>query len=309
MNEEALTWVIRTRDPRFDDWEAFTAWLERDSAHSAAYDALMAADADLDAIVPPEPVAMPVAANDAGPSRRPMLRWVGGGAVAAALVAALSLGLSNRADIYTIATAPGETRVVALNDGTRIELNGDTRLRLDRNDTRFAALDAGEAAFTVRHDAANPFRVSVGDAVFEDAGTVFNIVHADHATRIGVSEGKVIYNPEAEAIALPAGRGLADDAQGLRVMDVAPAAVASWRTGRLIYANAPVAQMAQDMGRSLGIAVHYTPQAGAMHFTGTILLDKDPARFFSGAAPLMGLTAIRQKDGGWLLKEGDGRQS
>ncbi len=308
INEEALAWVIHMRDPAFADWEGFTAWLERDSANALAYDVLMAADADMDAIIPAEPVAMPIAANDAGEPRRSVLHWIGGGAIAAALVAAVSVGMLNRADIYTVTTRPGETRSIALDDGTRIDVNGGTTIRLDRNDTRFAALDSGEAAFTVRHDAANPFRVTVGDAVFEDAGTIFNIVHSTGATRIGVSEGKVIYNPQAEAISLPAGRGLADDAQGLRVMDVAPVAVASWRTGRLVYANAPVTQVSEDIARSLGITVHFTPQAAATRFTGTIRLDKDAARFFAGAAPLMGLTAVRQgKD--WLLKEGNGPQS
>lgn len=301
MNQEALAWVIATRDPQFDDWDAFTLWLEGNPAHAAAYDALMAADADLDAIIPPEPVAMPVAANDV--ALRHSWRWIGGGAIAAALVASVSIGMFNRSDIYTVTTRPGEMRSIALDDGTKIELNGGTSLRLDRKDARFAALDSGEAAFTVRHDVANPFRVTVGDDIFEDAGTVFNIVHAGGATRIGVSEGKVIYNPQAEAIALPAGRGLAEDAQGLRVMDVAPEAVASWRQGNLVYANAPVTQVGEDIARSLGITVHFTPQAGASRFTGTIRLDRDAARFFAGAAPLMGLSAVRQGDT-WLLKEG-----
>ena len=308
VNEEALAWVIRTRDPRFDDWEAFTIWLEGDPARAQAYDALMAQDAELDAIIPPDPVEMPVAANDVAPTRRQAWRWAAGGAIAAALVATVSIGMMNRADIYSVSTRPGETRRIALDDGTRIDINGGTTLRLDHNNTRFAALDSGEAAFTVRHDAADPFRVTVGDAVFEDAGTVFNIVYTGRATRIGVSEGRVIYNPQAEAISLPAGRALADDGDGLRVMDVAPAAVASWRQGRLVYANAAVADISQDIARSLGIALTTTPGARAMRFTGTIRLDKDPARFFAGAAPLMGLSAIRTGDG-WVLKEGNGPQS
>ncbi|QGP80676.1 FecR family protein [Sphingobium sp. CAP-1] len=305
MNEEALGWVIRTRDPDFDDWDAFTLWLEADPAHARAYDVLMAADGDLDDYMPADPVVMPVAANDAG-MRRP-LRWIGGGAVAAALVAAISIGLATRSDIYSVTTKAGETRTIALDDGTRVELNGGTTMRFDRNDVRFAALDAGEAAFTVRHDAANPFRVTVGDAVFEDAGTVFNIVHTGGATRIGVSEGKVVYNPDAEAIALPAGRALSDDAQGLRVMDVAPAAVASWREGRLVYANAPISEISQDIGRSLGVTLAAMPNVQATRFTGTIRLDRDPARFFAQAAPLMGLTAVR-KGNGWVLQEGSGKE-
>ncbi len=73
MNEEALGWVIRTRDPEFDDWDAFTIWLEGDPARATAYDALMAADADLADMVPAEPIVMPVAANDAGERhRRPL---------------------------------------------------------------------------------------------------------------------------------------------------------------------------------------------------------------------------------------------
>lgn len=313
INEEALGWVVRTRDPDFADWDAFTAWLEADPAHASAYDALMLADSDLDSILPPEPVVMPVAANDPGVRTRHALRWIGGGAMAAALVATVSIAVLNRSDIYSVTTRPGETRVIALDDGTTVELNGGTTMRFDRKDARFAALDMGEAAFTVRHDVANPFRVTVGDTVFEDAGTVFNIVHTDAATRIGVSEGKVIYNPQAEAIALPAGRALAEDAQGLRVMDIAPAAVASWRQGRLVYANAAVGDISQDIGRSLGVTLTATPGARAMRFTGTIRLDRDPALFFAQAAPLMGLTAVRRGDG-WLLqegpmKEGNGPQS
>ncbi|MES2173999.1 MAG: FecR domain-containing protein [Pseudomonadota bacterium] len=313
INEEALGWVVRTRDPDFADWDAFTAWLEADRAHASAYDALMLADSELDSILPSEPVAMPVAANDPGLRTRRPLRWIGGGAIAAALVATVSIAVLNRSDIYSVTTRPGETRVIALDDGTTVELNGGTTMRFDRKDARFAALDTGEAAFTVRHDEANPFRVTVGDTVFEDAGTVFNIVHTDAATRIGVSEGKVIYNPQAEAIALRAGRALAEDAQGLRVMDIAPAAVASWRQGRLVYANAAVGDISQDIGRSLGVTLTATPGARAMRFTGTIRLDRDPALFFAQAAPLMGLTAVRRGDG-WLLqegptKEGNGPQS
>lgn len=305
MHEEALGWIIRTRDPDFVEWDAFTQWLEGDPARAAAYDALMVADDELAAIVPDESVNLPTPANDPGDARRSPKRWIIGGAMAAAMVAAISLGIMKRTDIYTVTTHPGETRTIALEDGTRIELNGGTRLRLDHRNARFAALDSGEAAFTVRHDASDPFRVTVGDAVFEDAGTIFNIVHTDKATRIGVSEGRVIYNPKAEAITLNAGRALEDDAAGLRLMAVAPDAVASWRQGRLVYDNAPVTDISADIARSLGVALTATPGARAMRFTGTIMLDREPARFFAAAAPLMGLSAVRQGDG-WMLKEGNG---
>jgi transmembrane sensor len=314
IQEEALRWVIRTRDPEFVDWPGFTAWLEADARHAALYDALAADDADLAALFPadtpadpvPAPAfAVPTPANDPGEPGWRRWRRAAGGAIAAALVATLSIVTLNRADIYTVTTKPGEMRLIALEDGTRIEMNGGSTLRLDHKDLRFAALDQGEAAFTVTHDARDPFRVTVGEAVFEDAGTVFNIVHSGMATRIGVSEGKVIYNPQAEAIALPAGRALAEDATGLRLSAIAPEAVASWRHGRLVYDNAPIGEVTGDIARSLGVRLDGTSGAKAMRFTGTILLDRDAPRFFARTAPLLGLTAVRQGEG-WLLKEKDG---
>ena len=304
LHEEALGWVIRTRDPVFVEWDAFTIWLEADPAHAAAYDAVMAADAGLAAIIS-APGAKPAPANDPGmPGSRPR-RWIAGGAIAAAVVAAISIGNWTRSDIYTVTTRPGEVRNIVLDDGTRIDLNGGSTLRLDHKNDRFAALDGGEAAFTVHHDSSDPFRVTVGKAVFEDAGTIFNIVYSGSATRIGVAEGKVIFDPQGQAIALPAGRGLSSDPTGVRLMNVAPDSVASWREGRLSYDNMPVAQISADIARSLGVKLDTTPAAGGTRFTGTIRLDKNLPRFFAAAAPLMGLSAVRQGDG-WLLKEKDG---
>ena len=304
LHEEALGWTIRTRDPDFVEWEAFTVWLEADPAHAAAYDAVMSADAELDAIML-APEATRGAANDPGTPRSRPGRWIAGGAIAAAIVAAVSIGNWTRSDIYTVTTRPGEVRNIVLDDGTRIDLNGGSTLRLDHKNDRFAALDGGEAAFTVHHDSGDPFRVTVGKAVFEDAGTIFNIIHSGNATRIGVAEGKVIFDPQGQAIALPAGRGLSRDPTGVRLMTIAPDGVASWREGRLNYDNMPVAQISADIARSLGVKLDTTPAASGTRFTGTIRLDRNLPRFFAAAAPLMGLSAVRQGDG-WLLKEKDG---
>lgn len=306
IEEQALAWVIRTRDPEFADWEGFTLWLESDPAHAAAYDRLSLADDAVPALLPDAP-AVPRPANDPGDRGWRPWRWIGGGAIAAVLLALVSITIFPRSDPYSITTAPGEQREIALADGTRIALNGDTHLRLDHHNPRFAALDRGEAVFTVTHDASDPFRVTVGQAVFEDAGTIFNITRAAGVTRIGVSEGEVIYNPRAEAISLPAGRALrSEDGAGKVVVSaVSPQAVASWRQGRLMYDNAPLSDIAGDIARSIGVPVRAAPAAAAMRFTGTVMVDRDAARFFSTAAPLLGVKAERT-NGEWLLKEGDG---
>jgi transmembrane sensor len=316
FDEAALAWVIRVRDPDFADWEAFTLWLESDPAHAQAYDRLSAADEDLPAMLPlmPTPKALPVAsmpdgtpliaANDevASPARR---RWLTGGfaAVAAALIAFVAIP---RADPYSVTTSPGQTREITLKDGTHVILNGGTTLHLDHGNPRLASLERGEALFTVTHDPRDPFRVKVGDALFEDVGTIFNIRRSDGMTRIGVSEGAVLYNPQAEAIALPAGRGLtARDADGtVQLAPVAREAVGGWHSGRLTYDNASMDEIAGDIARNLGVAVRASPGVGAMHFTGTIMIDRDAGQFFAHAAPLLGVSA-RQQDGAWLLGPAD----
>ncbi|WP_430991301.1 FecR domain-containing protein, partial [Escherichia coli] len=89
-------------------------------------------------------VVAPVVAR--APTRR-LWAWVGGGtAVAAAASIALMvapIGSGSASAAYTIETKPGQRQDVALNDGTRIELNGASRVVLDRNNPRIATLEAG----------------------------------------------------------------------------------------------------------------------------------------------------------------------
>ncbi|CAN5329719.1 FecR family protein [soil metagenome] len=300
IDAQALDWVIRTRDPDFTDWVGFTAWLEADPARASAYDRLMADDADLPALMPATPT-VPVPANDPGWRR---WRWPAIGAVAAALVAVVTIGVSPRADPYTVSTPAGQPRALALSDGTRIAMNGGTTLRLDRAAPRLVVLDQGEATFTVTHDASHPFRVTVGKAVFEDVGTVFNISRAGEVTRIGVAEGAVLFNPDAQGIALLAGRGLRVAGDAVSATNVSPQAVASWREGRLVYDNAPMADIASDIARNLGIVVQTAPGLASARFTGTIMIDRNPDRFFATAGPLLGVSAEHEPTG-WLLKGRD----
>ena len=74
IEEEAIAWLIRTRDPDFGDWEGFTAWLEQGEAHGRAYDALCLADEQLAGQLAHsgelEAPDLPVPANDIAPRRR-----------------------------------------------------------------------------------------------------------------------------------------------------------------------------------------------------------------------------------------------
>ena len=287
---EAIAWHLRLRDGSDDDWVTFTAWLEGDPARSDAYDAVALADAEL--IVDAFPAR---AANDDGALVR--RRWATGVVASAALLLVALLAIprgEQPSGRYEIATAAGERRSVAIGDGSSAELNGATRLILDRADSRFAELASGEAMFTVRHDPAHPFVVLAGDHRVEDAGTRFNLVRDRDTLAVEVIEGAVIYDPQGAAMPLSAGQTLRGHAGGRpETGSREPGAMAGWRQGRLSYTAAPLERVTRDLSRSLGVEVAIDPSIATMPFTGSIRVEGDAAASLRSLAGSVGLEARR----------------
>jgi transmembrane sensor len=304
IEAEAIGWVIRLRDAPAEDWEAFTAWLEADPAHAAAYEEAALVDAGLDDL--PRSPARPILPAEPAPgrhsgTRRHFLGW----GIAAALVGAIGLATWPTANAeYEVATGPGEHRQVALADGSQIDLNGSTRLVLDRDNPRFARLERGEALFTVVHDESRPFEVTAGDVELRDLGTVFNVVRGDRAFEVAVAEGAVMFNPEREAVELRPGMVLRQARGGAAAVSRSdPEAITGWREGRLTFTNADVARVADDLSRNLGRPVTASPRVAARSFTGIIILDRDPQVSVERASALLGLQA-RREGNGWALDQG-----
>ena len=297
----AIDWVIRQRDPAFDDWDGFADWLAEDVRYSAIYDVAASLDRDLDAL-PPTPRPSVVLFSD--PPRRPSRRTWFGGAMAAALVGAIglsSLGLfENGSRIETIA---GEHRTVQLADGSKIEINGASVIEVDKGRPRFARLESGEAMFHVVHRDDDPFVVETGDAKIVDLGTAFNVVRRDRQTSVAVSEGIVLYNPDGDKVRLVAGKGIEardGDRKAPVVHDVDVASIGGWRSGLLVYNGMPLAVVAEDLKRTAGMNVSIAPDAGDLSFRGALIIDKNRARTIADLAALSGTKAERQGDG-WIL--------
>jgi transmembrane sensor len=305
IDEQAIAWVIRLRDAPAEDWEAFTRWLEADPAHGTAYEEAALADDMAGAL--PSSKARPII-TEAPPRTRPPRRALLGWGVAAALVGAIGLAAIQRNDdSYAVATGAGERRTVALADGSRIDLNGATRLVLDRDDPRFARLEEGEALFTVVHDEARPFRVETGEALLQDLGTVFNVVHGkDGAIEVEVAEGAVRFAEGGERADLGAGMTLRKEAGRRPVIGRQSAeAITGWREGRLSYANATVAEVAEDLARNMGVTVTADAAVSERRFTGIILLDRDPETLFQRVSALLEV-GVRRTGDDWTLTAGDG---
>jgi len=90
------------------------------------------------------------------------------------------------------ATSAGGYERVVLADGSVVELNADSEVRVDRAPgERRVALLQGEAHFTVAHDTARPFIVSANGGAVRAVGTAFNVRLAASAVEVLVTEGRV----------------------------------------------------------------------------------------------------------------------
>jgi len=306
----AIGWVIRLRDAGPDEWAEFTAWLEVDPAHGPAYEEMALADRDWGALRP----AMPAPAAQAWtPSEMPVQwGWASrrtflGGAIAAALVGMIGYGaLAPDGSAYAVETGAGEHRTITLADGSRIDLNGATRLMLDRDRPRFARLEQGEALFTIVHDPDSPFEVAAGDDLLRDVGTVFNVERERDRLEVGVAEGAVLFNPDDEAVALDPGMALRRlTGRPPELLRRESDAVTGWREGRLSYASATVGEVAADLSRNLGVVVTADSGVAQRTFTGVIVLDRNSEGAVDRAAQVLGVGAQRTGDG-WTLKNGAG---
>lgn len=306
IQQEALDWVIRLRHADAADWMAFDAWLGADSAHADAYWPLAAADADVAAaLVQPLPFAEVIALE---PVRK--RRGLATALLPLAASVTLAVGLwwtlapGSRPHVDTVfETGAGETREASLPDGTRVALNGDTRLILEGTDPRQVRLERGEARFAVVHRADAPFVVSVGTAQLQDIGTVFNVVRDGGAVRVAVAEGAVQYREDATSLRLDPGDSLTRAANGtIRTARIAPADVAAWRARRLTYDQAPLELVATDLARATGVPVTLDPGLAGRHFSGGFHLGTPPEAVIARAAILMGVRA-RRDGAGWKLSE------
>lgn len=301
IRAQAIAWRIQLADGDAAAWDSFVAWLEISPDHARAYDLVALAEGDA-AHALAIPGAVPAPVNDVAP--RPSRRvWAGLGAAAAAVALTVIGAPMLQSDGYAIETGPGEQRQIALADGTRIMLNGNTRIELDRLRPRLARLESGEAHFAVVHNAGAPFRVQLGDDVVQDVGTVFDIMRDGAGNRVEVAQGAVRYNPNRENVTLTAGQTLTDPAgdDPVRVGRRAPSAIGGWASGRLSYDQEPLERVAAELSRTIGVSIDVAPEVADRSFSGTIRIGHDRKRFVERVAALLDLSA-RRTGSGWIFE-------
>ncbi|MEM9741639.1 MAG: FecR domain-containing protein [Pseudomonadota bacterium] len=170
-------------------------------------------------------------------------------------------------DVGSVVSAPhqtsiGETRVLTLDDGTRLTLGAASSVQ-----TRFSPgerrlrLISGAVFLEVAKEADRPFHVSAGNLDVQVHGTEFDVNLQDDGVRVAVAEGvvEVSYPFTVFDLALPLGarRELsqgqqiaATPAAGLLdVQNINLSAVGAWRQGRLSYNGARLSELVADANR------------------------------------------------------------
>lgn len=124
-------------------------------------------------------------------ARRSRVRiWAIAASICLVAIMAGWLALGTRG--HVIETELAERRQVMLNDGTVVQLEPETKLRVsfeDRN--RYVALERGRALFRVARDAQRPFWVSSDHTTVRAVGTAFGVERGNRGVIVTVAEGKV----------------------------------------------------------------------------------------------------------------------
>lgn len=279
--QEASEWMARLHadDVTAEDRADFEAWRNAHPLHRRTFDQLTgtwnrfaAARPLVSAVAFGQSMNETAGRAEAEQARVRRRRY---GVAFAAVVAGVLIGFGLFAYLdqtrgRTYLTTIGEHATVSLPDGSMLELDGGSLVRVDFSTRyRIVHLERGEAYFKVVHNAQWPFWVVGGGSWVRDVGTAFNVRLNATGMQVTVSKGTVkvgaiapllqaipfhdaVLSQETALSVLTAGHqadlsGTAVKIRQLNPMELADAI--SWHAKILYFENAPLSKVAEELGR------------------------------------------------------------
>jgi transmembrane sensor len=302
----ALDWLIKKDGGAWSDEDeaAFQSWLAASWSNTVAYwraEAAWNRAGRLSALRSTQPFP---ATSVKGGTRRTGLKIAAVLAIAIATGTAIFLRPAPSGRLY--ATELGGHETLALADGTKIELNTNTAVRvsLDR-DKRSVQIEKGEAFFDVKHDASRPFTVIAGNARIVDLGTQF-AVRRDGTGKLRVTlvEGRAELSVAGAKpkqllpgdIALATDNSISIKRKTVYSLDKE----LSWRRGVLIFDNTTLADAAAQFNRYNRTKLVLANEAVANVTVGGTFAINDVTAFARVAKGVLGLR-VEYKDGEILV--------
>lgn len=278
VEQTAAEWLERRASETWDKAREaeLEAWLMQSPAHVVAFMRLEAAwnrTTRLAALKRPMRRKPAPAAEHS--SRWPAMKI----AAVVVMTATASIGASLLAlhkNEQTFATTIGGREALSLVDGSRIELNTDTVLRVAREGReRKVWLDRGEAYFDIRHDEAHPFVVMVGDHRVTDLGTKFTVRQEAGRLEVKLLEGSARID--------------ADGGKPRQGAVLKPGDVAIVTANRITVIRKPVQEIAKELGWRRGVLIfdHTTLAEAAAEFNRysrqkIVITDREAAKLEIG---------------------------
>ncbi|TAE41766.1 MAG: DUF4974 domain-containing protein [Runella slithyformis] len=193
--------------------------------------------------------------------KRHWTRWV----AAACTLVAIAVGANYwwQNSTVTYETGFGETRSLALPDGSLVVLNAHSTMKMARNwnlnQPRELWLD-GEAFFNVKHTLQHtPFTVHTQDADIEVLGTTFNVLQRHNKTQVVLTTGKVrLTRPrEKTTVVMQPGELVELRANEPNVIQqkVNIERYVSWKNNHFVFDNTPLADIIEMIESNYGYDV------------------------------------------------------
>jgi transmembrane sensor len=315
ISDEAAEWFVefRTAEMNATARQQFDAWVRSSPEHLRAYLEIAAIWNESDALTTRNPlqlehatarsakvIDLPSSLNAASPPaeafrqvrRKRSRRTAIAAGVGALLVSALGILGYQVTRPTEYATQVGEQRSVRLDDGSTVELNSRSRIRVRFSASeRHIELLSGQALFQVAKDRTRSFIVRSDEAQVKAVGTQFDVNRKRHATIVTVIEGQVAVSgpsaagagtrsktsARASALLLKAGEQvtLLPHTAPRRVRTNA-SAVTAWTQNQLVFESARLADVAEEFNqystRPLIVEDHARPE---LRLSGVFTTDPD----------------------------------
>lgn len=259
---EASRWIARLEasDVTLEDHQRFRQWLAASEENRIAHEALSRTWDKLDqlkllGLKAPDPLK----ARGFGLSRRGLLLGAGGVVVAGGAGVLILSGISQPAYAAVFETPVGGRETATLPDGSIVELNADTKVRVEfGRASRTLSLERGEALFTASPDP-RPFRIVTPRGAFTTGAGAFLIRLRGAAVEAAVLEGELQLSERNAQAHAPALAGLHQQvrvsAAGMLVSEESAETLErrlAWRNGMLIFDNEPLGDAIAEIERQTG---------------------------------------------------------
>jgi transmembrane sensor len=248
---------------------------------------------------------------------RGRLMWVACAVLLPVILALLALAGSapwqRGGPVY--ATVQGEQRSITLDDGSIVQLNTQSQLRVRfTKRERAVELDDGEAVFKVAANPTRPFRVMTDSTEVVAVGTEFNVYKQAGTTTITVIEGHV------RVAQTPGGRAAGATADSRRIFELAPGEqavlgandsnalvqqvdpnkVIGWTERRLYFDNTPLADVVREFSRYSPRVIHIANAPLAQRRISGTFDSGDPAALVDFLTRFTDTPVVSTQDG-WTL--------